>query len=77
MHSKDYYNVLKIDRSATEDDIKRAYRKRAMEFHPDVNTDKDTEEEFKEKVKALKQERVEWLAQFPKLKKEISEAVSK
>ena len=47
MNSKDYYSMLKIDRSATEDDIKKAYRKLAMEFHPDVNTDKDAEEIFK------------------------------
>ena len=47
MNAKDYYSLLKIDRSATEDDIKKAYRKLAMEFHPDINTDKDAEEKFK------------------------------
>ena len=47
MNSKDYYSLLKIDRSATEGDIKKAYRKLAMEFHPDINTDKDAEGKFK------------------------------
>ena len=47
MNSEDYYTLLKIDRSASQEDIKKAYRKLAMEFHPDVNTDKDAEETFK------------------------------
>lgn len=48
MNLKNYYSVLRIDRSATESDIKKAYRKLAAEFHPDVNTDKDAEDKFKE-----------------------------
>ncbi len=47
MDSKEYYSLLKIDRSASQEDVKKAYRKLAMEFHPDVNTDKDSEEKFK------------------------------
>ncbi|CCK82055.1 DnaJ domain-containing protein [Desulfobacula toluolica] len=47
MNSKDYYRLLKIDRNATENDIKKAYRKLAMEFHPDVNTEENAEEKFK------------------------------
>lgn len=47
MNSKDYYSLLKIDRSSTESDIKKAYRKLAMEFHPDVNTGIGAEEKFK------------------------------
>lgn len=47
MNSKEYYSLLKIDRSASQEDIKKAYRKLAMEFHPDVNTDMDAEEKFK------------------------------
>ncbi|SDU47329.1 DnaJ domain-containing protein [Desulfobacula phenolica] len=47
MNSKDYYSLLKIDRNATENDIKKAYKKLAMEFHPDVNTEENAEEKFK------------------------------
>lgn len=44
----DYYNELGISRSATKDDIKKAYRKLAMENHPDKNPDdKDKEDTFK------------------------------
>jgi len=47
MDSKDYYSLLKIERNASQEDIKKAYRKLAMKFHPDVNMDKDAEEKFK------------------------------
>jgi len=47
MNSKDYYSLLEIHRDATENDIKKAYRKLALVFHPDVNTSKDAEEKFK------------------------------
>ena len=51
--SKDYYEILELDRSATEDDIKSAYRKRAMKYHPDRNPDsQDAEEKFKEVAEA-------------------------
>ena len=45
---RDYYEVLGIGRSATQDDIKRAYRRRARETHPDINSAPDAEERFKE-----------------------------
>jgi curved DNA-binding protein len=45
---KDYYEVLGLPRDASQDDIRRAYRKLARRFHPDLNQESDAEERFKE-----------------------------
>jgi molecular chaperone DnaJ len=46
--AKDYYGILGVPRDATADDIKRAYRKLARQYHPDVNPDPGAQERFKE-----------------------------
>ncbi len=45
---KNYYNVLNINKDADKKEIRKAYRKLALEFHPDINTDKNAEETFKQ-----------------------------
>lgn len=48
MEKRDYYEVLGISKNATEQEIKKAYRKLAKQYHPDVNKESGAEEKFKE-----------------------------
>lgn len=53
MEFKDYYDILGVNKNATQDEIKKAYRKLAMKYHPDRNpNDKSAEEKFKEITEA-------------------------
>ncbi len=52
-NKRDYYEVLGVDKNASEEDIKKAYRKIAIKYHPDRNPDnKEAEEKFKEAAEA-------------------------
>jgi curved DNA-binding protein len=48
MQFKDYYSVLGLERAAKQDEVKRAYRKLARKYHPDLNKDAAAEAQFKE-----------------------------
>ena len=53
MEKRDYYEILGVQKSATADELKKAYRKMALKYHPDKNPgDKEAEEKFKEAAEA-------------------------
>ena len=48
IEAKDYYKILGVDKKASERDIKKAFRKLAVQYHPDKNHSPDAEEKFRE-----------------------------
>jgi DnaJ-class molecular chaperone len=46
--TKNYYKILDVDKKATQEEIKKAFRKKAFKYHPDVNNTKENENKFKE-----------------------------
>ena len=50
---KDYYAILSVPKDASDDVIKKAYRKLALKYHPDKNKDPGAEEKFKEIAEAF------------------------
>ena len=53
MSKRDYYEILEVSKNATAEEIKKAYRKKAIQYHPDKNPgNKEAEERFKEAAEA-------------------------
>ena len=50
--AKDYYSILGLEASATLEEVRKAYKKKALQFHPDKNLSPDAEEKFKELAEA-------------------------
>ena len=86
MSKKDFYQTLGVTKSASPDEIKKAYRKLAMQYHPDKNQgNKKAEEKFKEISEAYECEfdgdidkflRLRWKKELSRIDRFISETLS-
>ena len=71
MANGDYYDILGVRKGVGEEDIRKAFRKKAMEFHPDRNKSPDAEEKFKEIKVSLAIAKIEMQFLFHTLVKEL------
>src|SRR3989338_1961548 len=55
---KDYYKVFGLGKDASKEEIKKAYKKLAKQYHPDLNKESDSDEKFKEMIVILVKDRV-------------------
>ena len=52
---KDYHKILNVDKNASDDDIKKAYKKLALQYHPDKNSSQEAKKNFQEILEAYDQ----------------------
>ena len=64
--AKDLYKILGVKKTATESEIKKAFRKLALKYHPDRNKEKNAEEQFREIARGMRKIiwSIDWLIDF-------------